>query len=87
MFQLILLLYLSFYEINNKPEIETKWDWREIEINLQSQPQAYNCSCEMITVTISLQVLISVYIGICTISTHYLHILRYEKILNCKLFP
>ena len=37
------LLYLSIYEINNKPEIDTNWDWREIETNLQSQSQAFDC--------------------------------------------
>ena len=40
----IWLLYLSFYQINNKPEIETNWDWREISTNLQSQSQAFHCT-------------------------------------------
>ena len=34
---------MSFYEINNKPEIETNWDWGEIETNQQSQSQAFDC--------------------------------------------
>ena len=35
------LLYLSFYEIYNKPEIETHWGRRDIETNMQSQSQAF----------------------------------------------
>ena len=36
-------MYLGFYEINNKSEIETNWDWREIKTNLESQSQAFDC--------------------------------------------
>ena len=46
MFQLFLVAVLSYFEINNKPEIEINWDWREIETNLQSQSQAFDCSFE-----------------------------------------
>ena len=43
------LLYLSFCEINNKPEIETNRDWREIGTNLQSQSQAFDCTIKLIS--------------------------------------